>query len=350
MSLPQINRTKQSMLLKAWCNLGAFNRHDGSEDGDINTLQRNHRPEVAFTEDNELSVPEMLRRVTIRRRLNGTVSRHEPLHRPRCQWRGDEYDITALKLHSRRHELPKTLWHRKTMMDCFTLNAPQKQIYDELWAQDQSNIDLAFADTRWMITPTDVEVLFALVQDIAGRAEAEYMQTMILGLPLRRDCDGAIVVAASPSPLIKWKNCLPTPRYWRKANRLRDDILDHLHIPGVSPKVDFDEDAVDEKQLHVEELHEQRVLEHVKWFNRNMSAEQVEAYAPQIKRYSLAKPKKTVSRIVRSSTRKAVRGGVQRGKSVRSGYDFAVAFQMFVETNGALFRMDLTEHVVDDGM
>lgn len=348
-ALLQINRTKEHMLYDAWTNFGPYLPHDGSRDGDVNTLQRNRRPEVEFTNDETLSLDEMKKRVTIPRKPFSESGR-PMVCRKRCSYRPTNYDISALKKVSRCHEKPTSLWELKTRWDCAALNAPQNEVYDNVMGHDLSNVDAAIPNTDWMISPSDVRVLYNVVTDIAGEAEAKYMQTKILGLPLRRKCDGAMIVPGYPSPEIKWENMLPTARLWRSKDSFRDQIVMHFQIPGVTPNVDFAVDSAAAVDWKVEWLHEALVKSSVRALNAHLSEDEVRAYAPLIKRFSLAKPREHVTRFVTKSTRLAVRAGVQRGVSPRSDYDFAVAFQIFVEANGALFRMDETAYVAHDGM
>ena len=350
LSVFQINSTKKAMLLGAWTNMCVYNNTDGSQDGDVNTLQRNLRPEVEFTNDNKLSVKEMQRRVTIRHRTTRTKSGRPPVTRKPCTYRPLDYDVTALKPQSRGHEKPTTLWERFTRMDCHLLNAPQKRVYDEAMARDVSNLDAAVPDTRWMITPSDVKALFAVVEEVAGREKAEFMQTHKLGLPIRRKSDGAIVIPASPSPKIDWPKMKPTPRFWREDNTLRDEIVDSLHIPGVSRNVDYPPGSVDPGTFDIEEMHEELVESAVRFNNPHWDDEMVRAYAPLIYKFSVVKPEERVTTTVTTSTRKALRSDVRRGISIRSGYDFSIAFVKFVEANGALFRMDAQQFVVTDGV
>ena len=329
----------QRMLYAAWANWGAFNAHDGSEDGDVNTLQRNRRAEVSFTNDRELTLDEMKRKVQIRRRTTPTRSGNDPIPRRQCPYRPRDYDITALDEQSRLHERPMTLWERNTMRDCDRVNAPQQAIYDELIGKDLSNAVYAQPDTRCMITPADIQVLHQVVSELRGEEEADLMQTRILGLPIRSKMDGTILKPPSWQPLVNWTTMIPIPHVPTSDECVRDSIVQHFRIPGLIEEGDGDEKQSDTITVHGATLHKQTVLSDLQFLNPNWSQQDLAVHAPFIQRHSTLLPESGDSIELRISMQAAARGGGRRGLTAKSGYEMARAFVMFVVSNGSLFKM-----------
>lgn len=326
------------MLYAAWINFGLYLPHDGSLDGDADTLQRNKRAEVSFTNDNEMTLDEMKRRVTIPKRSSSRSG--NPLKRRRkCPYRPKHYDITALDSQSRLHERPLTLYERNTMNDCARLNASQQRIYDELMSKDLSNAVDSQPDTRNMITIDDVHVLHQVVSELRGEDEADYMQTHVLGLPIRRKEDGTVCKAASWQPEIDWSTVVPPQRFVSSDDFLRDAIVKHLRIPGLIESDDHVVDESDAKATDPATLHRQELVDELLFMNAARDQRSITVHAPFIQRYSTLKPESGDSFDLRISIEAARRGGGRRGRTRKTGYELCRAFSKYVVSNGALFRM-----------
>lgn len=340
----------QKVLLSAWINFGAYLNQDGTQDGDINTLQHSgFRGEFlrdAATES--MTVDEMKDIVTIETRPDphNTLIHRAPTPRP-----VDYYDLEKAEIVSKVHELPLTLWDRAMMAECARLNAPQLAVFEQSWENDMSNGANALCNADWMITPLDIECLDKVVTEMHGQAEAVRMLTDVLGVNLRWKDDGRIRRSASMTPEVKWAEMVPPPRYVHDFKKLEKQILRFLKCPvvhrGIFPIREMPRLWT---VRSIEHWHTAKIESIMLTMNGGLSDRKIGLESEFVIHQTPSRPQHPITAQHVSAMNWAKLLGGHRGYINCEYPQIAVAFQIYVEQNGAFYRMDWDSHNVDEGM
>ena len=336
-----------------------YNDHDGSQDGDINTLQihSQHRQQefTRTAECEKLSVEEMFDRVTIPTHLDleGKLVHRDITHQP------VDYDLLKAEATSKVHELPMTLWELRMMGECARLNAAQMAVFEQHWARDLSNAANARPDSRWMISPIDIECLFQVVCDLRGEKEAHRMLTDTIGVNVRWKRDGRIRLAASPTPEIDWDMMVPPPDSAISVTALEDAILEFLQSPYhtdgpwsiPSPQQQDRRDGKWTKRRvtlrNLEEVVDELLSDPS---NQHIQRDEMTEEAPFVVRRTALRPEEVVTTNHVKSLNWARQRLGRRGHPHCTYPYIAKAFQVHCEQNGAFFKLDWRAHVTTDGM
>ena len=337
------------LLLSAWINFGAYLNQDGSEDGDVNTLQfhKAHRQEFTKTRKiKSLTTEQMSNIVTIE-----TKNDPDNLLTPRDPTPRDiVYDLQRAEAVSKVHEIPVSLWDLRMMSECERLNAPQRAIFDQHWNRDWSNTANPFPNSQCMISPLDIKCLHHVVCDLRGEKEADFMLTDVIGVNVRRKRDGSIRLSANPNPVIKWKLMVPPPQSEAPVSELVESVLEFLHSPYNSdgshmapPDAQWDEETV--QRVNLEEI-----VQELQSINPNLSRTDLRVEGPFIVRSTALRPKVEIKQYHLTSLNWARDRGGRRGHAHCPYSSIAKAFQVYCEQNGSFFNLNWKAHVVSNGM
>ncbi len=328
----------QKMLYDAFINLGIYLPLDGSQDGDVSTLQRQEtQVEHEDIPSQNPTLTELKDRITIpiRNDVRSTDIRRErtPLDAP--------YNIDIADELSRVHELPPTVWSKRVEDDCVTLNRSMLRQFREDMARDL--VDTSNPEPRpiHMITPLDVECLIEVVTDLFGEGEAQRLCTDIIGIPIRNKKTGLVVHAASDNPRINWGAMSYPVERAEEPDAIETAVLADLGNPhDTDSDSEYEEvtaaDIMTEERLHIEER--------VRSINSTLSPTQISEEARGTIGFTALRPADLVTPQHVEAFNWAKRRGGELGKCAVDYERLAICFQRHVEQNGAWFYVDWYTH------
>ena len=336
------------LLVTAWINLGIFNLQDGSQDGDINTLQVQKRMEFNSTAEAHHDTQTLRDIITIKERsLSPSPSNpieivERPLtHKPVL------YDLDTAERISRVHEVPKTLYQTRMEAECQRICAPMIDEWRECMSRDLSNLSNKLPQCSWICTPLDVECIKNVVTELHGQREAIRVVTEVLGLNWRCSVTGRIEYARSSRPEIDWATMLAPDERVVKVDDLLNIILTSARClynadgPVLTTDVSWFSLLTSEQLIHSENAH---TLQMVSNLNPLLSARVVQRDYRAIMGYNAMMPERMVTAQHLQYVNWAHRRGGKRGECCSSYRRLAVTFQRHCEQNGAFFRVMWNEH------
>ena len=330
----------QRLLLTSWINIGAFLNQDGSQDGDINTLQCQKRCEYSNPADIERNTKMLRDTITIPEKTpDPNDILRAPTHKP------VPYDLAAAEVISKVHELPSTLYELRVQAECQELNAAMIEQWREDMEQDLSNIANRRPTATYMCTPLDIECLQTVVTDLYGLEEAIRMTTDTLGVNWRSKRTGRVIRRRSRNPTIDWQTMTLPIDTTIEHTALRDEILrsigcTYFHLGPFPDYTAWDAPTVTAMdQIQIEGR--------ARSMNPSMANPTLALEARGIVGYTALKPAEQVTAHHVNSLNWARQRGWTRGRCPFPYSKLAIVFQRHCEQNGAFFRVPGTPKLID---
>ena len=334
----------ERLLLTSWINLGIFNLQDGSQDGDINTLQLTRQREYQSTANGpQRHDTQTLREaITIEHQPTPSPTPTLPLVERPPTPKDVQYNLNAAERVSRVHEVPKSIYTIRMERECQRICAPMIAEWRESMSQDLSNLSNSRPQTDFICSPLDVECLKNVVTEIRGRREAIYLLTKIMGINWRNPETGRIQFPASRRPVIDWSSMTLPQLHEFPVTQLRDIILNDVRSRSLIEGPTHSPDRSGIRPWTTEDLlceASQRAMERVAAMNPHLPAGLVRRDYRAMMGYTALMPSGRVTDDHLNCVNWSRERGGLRGECCTSYRRLARAFQQHCEQNGAWFRV-----------